>query len=147
MLVFWPSFVNYCPSNFLSSSPPKNRLYRQCVTGWGCGGDGLCWRPCICIFCRSLILCIWPDSEPTKLLDHPKQKPIEGRGPRTDKHLPQNPFTGKFFYMTTFYIAFYQSNLLLILWTLFMDWESQNLNSRYNIFSSTRLMVDPSFCP
>jgi hypothetical protein len=27
------------------------------------------------IFCRSLTLCIWPDSEPTKLLHHPKQNP------------------------------------------------------------------------
>ena len=31
--------------------------------------------------------------------------------PQTDKHLAQSPFTGKFFYLTTCCIAFYQSNL------------------------------------
>ncbi len=31
------------------------------------------------IFFRSLILCIWPDSEPTKLADHPKQN-LGGEG-------------------------------------------------------------------
>ncbi len=46
---------------------------------------------------RSYTLCIWPDSEPTKLLNHPKQKNYEGREPQTDKHLPPNPFTGQFF--------------------------------------------------
>ncbi len=35
----------------------------------------------------------------------------EGRRPQTDKHLPQSPITCKFFYMTTFLIAFYQHNL------------------------------------
>jgi hypothetical protein len=30
------------------------------------------------------------DSEPAQLQDHPKQ---EGRGPQTDKYLPQSPFT------------------------------------------------------
>jgi hypothetical protein len=34
------------------------------------------------IFCRSFTLCFWPDSEPTKLLDHPKQKPSRGGGLR-----------------------------------------------------------------
>ncbi len=32
------------------------------------------------IFCRSFTLCIWPDSEFTKLLDHPKQKLRRGGG-------------------------------------------------------------------
>jgi hypothetical protein len=31
--------------------------------------------------------------------------------PQTDKHLPQNPFTGQFFKMTTFCIAFCESYL------------------------------------
>jgi hypothetical protein len=35
----------------------------------------------------------------------------EWRGPQTDNHLPQSPFTGQFFFMTTFCISFYQSNL------------------------------------
>jgi hypothetical protein len=38
----------------------------------------------------------------------PKQK--EGRGPHTDKHLPQSLFTGLFL-DNDFGIAFYQSNL------------------------------------
>ncbi len=63
---FRPSFVNYCPSG-----PPfpksKYIIYRQFVAGT--------------IFCRGLKLCIWPDSEPTKLPYHPKQKPRRGGGP------------------------------------------------------------------
>ncbi len=35
----------------------------------------------------------------------------EGRGPQTDKHLPQSPFTGQLFQITTFGISFYQSNI------------------------------------
>ncbi len=42
---------------------------------------------------RSNTICIWPDSEPTKLLDHPKQR----RGPQTDKHLPESPFEDQLF--------------------------------------------------
>jgi hypothetical protein len=34
-----------------------------------------------------------------------------GSGPQTDKHLPESPVTGKFFLMTTFWIAFYESYL------------------------------------
>jgi hypothetical protein len=45
---------------------------------------------------QELTPCIRPDSEPTKLLHHPKRKPRRGGGPRTDKHLPQSPFTGQF---------------------------------------------------
>ncbi len=36
---------------------------------------------------------------------------VWGSGRQTNKHLPQSPFTGQFFYMTTFYIAFYESYL------------------------------------
>ncbi len=32
------------------------------------------------IFCKSLTLCIWPNSEPTKLIDNPKQKPRRDGG-------------------------------------------------------------------
>jgi hypothetical protein len=56
------------------------------------------------IFCRSLIPFNWPDSITTKLLDHSK-------GPRTDKHLPQSPFTEQFFCWRHFESCFYQSNL------------------------------------
>ncbi len=41
----------------------------------------------------------------------PQTKTYEGRGLQTDKHLPQSLFTGQCFYITTFDIAFYQSNL------------------------------------
>jgi hypothetical protein len=55
------------PFLWFNSSPllpcVKVQFYRQCVAG----GVESCWRPCI-----------WPDSEPTKLLDHPKQKPRGG---------------------------------------------------------------------
>jgi hypothetical protein len=36
------------------------------------GGDGECWVMLYTILCRSLTLCFWPDSEPTKLLHHTK---------------------------------------------------------------------------
>jgi hypothetical protein len=36
---------------------------------------------------------------------------VWGSRPQTDKHLPQSPFTGLFFEMTTFCIAFYESHL------------------------------------
>ncbi len=55
----------------------------------GVGGIESCWRP---IFCRSLTLCFWPDSEPSKLLDHLKQNPRKGGA--SDR---QSPFTGQFF--------------------------------------------------
>ncbi len=42
---------------------------------------------CVKSIYRSYTLCIRPDSEPTTLLYHPKQKPRRG-GPQTDKHLP-----------------------------------------------------------
>ncbi len=111
MLHFRPSFANYCSSNLLSSSPtpplPPFPKSTYTVCGWE-GMGVLSWLESK--FCRSLSLCFWPDSEPTKLQHHPKKKSRKG-GPQTDKHLPQSPFTGKFFYITTFGIAFYQSNL------------------------------------
>ncbi len=81
---FRPSFVNYCPSNLLSSlwftSPtlppfPKSMyiIYRQCVAGMWCGVVELCLR-------QEFNTLFWPDSEPTKLLYHPKQKPRRGGG-------------------------------------------------------------------
>jgi hypothetical protein len=46
----------------------------------------------------------------------------EGMGPKTDKHLPQSPFPGKFFWMTTFLFGVYiviQSVVCLFLLFLF----------------------------
>ncbi len=61
---------------------------------WLWGGGGGCWVLLETIFCRSLTLCLWPDSELAKLLDHPKQKPSRG--------LRQ---------INTCRIAFYRSNI------------------------------------
>ncbi len=47
----------------------------------------------------------------TNKISRPPQTKGEGRGPQTDKHLPQSPFTSKFLQMTTFCVAFYESNL------------------------------------
>ncbi len=80
LLPLWPSLV------FTSPPFPKSKyiIYRHCVSGRGWGLRVVLKT----IFCRSLILCIWPDSEPTKLPYHPKQKPRR-RGPQTpaDKSL------------------------------------------------------------
>ncbi len=74
---------------------PKYSTYRQCVAGRGRGG--VVWVVLETIFCRSLTLYFWPDSEPTKLLYHPKQKPRRVGGLRQINTLPQNPFTGQSF--------------------------------------------------
>jgi hypothetical protein len=39
------------------------------------------------LYCKTLTLCVEPDSESVKLLDHPKK----GKGPQKDTQLPQNP--------------------------------------------------------
>ncbi len=49
--------------------------------------------------------------EPTKLLDHPKQKPRRGGGLRQMNTCRQVPLQVKIYYITTFGVAFYQSNL------------------------------------
>ncbi len=105
MLVFRPSFANCCPSNLLSGSTPPTPtspfpvwisihvLYIRipCVRG---RGFGVLLET---IFCRTLTLCIWPDSEPTKLLHHPKQKLRRGRGLRQINTCGKVPFQVNFF--------------------------------------------------
>ncbi len=57
-------------------------VYIQCIMG----GSG-----CVESIYMSYTLCIWPDSEPTKLLNHPTQKPRRGGGLRqinTCRHVP-----------------------------------------------------------
>ncbi len=82
-------------------------IYSVCNRGGG--GSG-----CVeCIY-RSYTLCIWPDSEPTKLLYHLKQKPKEGREPQTDKHLPPSPFKGQFLRKANIW-----DWILLVIWSFF----------------------------
>ncbi len=64
-------------------SPFSTVHYIQTVCGWeGVGGGVLSCVVLETIFFRSLTLSFWPDSEPTKLLYHPKQNPRRGRGLR-----------------------------------------------------------------
>jgi hypothetical protein len=57
----------------------------KCVTG--VGGSG-----CVESIYRSYALCI----RIYKIALPPQTKTQEGRGPQTDKHLPQSPFTNQF---------------------------------------------------
>ncbi len=90
------------PSNLLSGSTPPTFPPSQCQSAvykdsvWLGGGEG-CWVLLETIFCRSLTLCIWPDSEPTKLLDHPKRKPKKGRGRRRINTCRKVPFQVNFY--------------------------------------------------
>jgi hypothetical protein len=45
-------------------------ICRHCVWLWGGGG---CWIVLETTYCRNFTLCFWPDSEPIKLIHHPKQ--------------------------------------------------------------------------
>ncbi len=63
----------YLLSDLLPHSPPSQyTVYTDNVWLWGGWGGG--WNVLWTIFCRSFTLCFWSDSEPTKLLHHPKQK-------------------------------------------------------------------------
>ncbi len=87
--------LTFCVVHLLSLPPSHSQrtLYTDSVWLGGVWGGG-CWVVLETIFCRSLTLCIWPDSEPTL---SPQTKTWEGRGPQTDKHLPQSLFPGKLF--------------------------------------------------
>ncbi len=97
---FRPSFVNCCPSTLLSGStlPPslgQSTVYTDSVwLGGGVGGVELCWRPCSASECNTLFLTRF---RTYKIARPPKAKTWEERGPQTDKHMPQSPFTFQFF--------------------------------------------------
>ncbi len=63
------------------------------------GGRGL---GCVESIYRSYTLCIWPDSEPTKLLYHPKQKPRRGGCLRQINTCRQVPLLVNFYEKSTF---------------------------------------------
>ncbi len=78
--IFDPALWTIPPLTFslVQISPVSKYSILQTVCGWdGVGGVESCWGPYIC---RSLTLFFWPDSEPTKLQHHPKQKPGGGGG-------------------------------------------------------------------
>ncbi len=109
---FRHSFVNCCPSNFLSGStlppPPfpvsKYSIYRQYSMwlGRGRGVSSLVVHHILQEFNT------WHMTDSTyKIATPPQTKTQEGRGIHIHKHLPQSPFTGKFLQMTTFCFAVY----------------------------------------
>jgi hypothetical protein len=73
--IFDPALWIIAPLTFsLVHLPPslfQSTVYTRTYSVWLGGGGGIVLE---IIFCRSLTLCIWPDSEFTKLLDHSKQK-------------------------------------------------------------------------
>ncbi len=79
-----PALWSVAPLTFSLVQLPSPLLCVKAQTDikWleGVGDAESCWRPYT--YRRSLTLCIWPDSEPTKLLDHPKQNPRRGGGLR-----------------------------------------------------------------
>jgi hypothetical protein len=94
---FRPSFVNYCPSNLLSSSPflpfpvSKYSIYRQCVAGKGvlsCVGDHILQE------LKTLYLTRF---RTYKIARPPQTKTLGDRGPQTDKNLPQLPLQANCF--------------------------------------------------
>jgi hypothetical protein len=87
----------------------KYSIYRQCVAVREWGG----WILLDTIFCRSLKLRIWPDSEPPKLLDHPKQKTRTGGGLRQIKTWRKVPLQVNFL-VTTFCFGFYIDNYSVV---------------------------------
>ncbi len=79
---FRPSFVNCCPSNLLS--------------GWTL---------------PHFPIPVWISLLYTRIQCVKGGGACGVFGPQTEKHLPQSSFTGQFFKMTTFCIAFYESYL------------------------------------
>ncbi len=106
---FRPSFVNCFPSNLFSHStffrlfPPSLCQIIVYTDNMWLGGGGGFWVPLETVFFRSLTTCIWPYSEPTKLLlHHPKQKLSWGGAPGCWNTCRKVPLQVNFFKMTTF---------------------------------------------
>ncbi len=108
---FRPSFVNCCPSNFLSGStlPPLPCVNKYTVYTYTVGKGG-------------------PPLTP--------RGGVWGSGPQTDKHRPQSPLTGQFFQMTTFCIAFNESYLSKVFFALVV----QQFLSIY-VHTETKIMI------
>ncbi len=104
MLVFGPRFVNYCASNLLSGSPPpspsqsQSTVYTDSVWLWGGWGVLSPVGDHILQKFKTLYL-IWFGTD--KIAFPPQTKPRR-RGPQSDKHLPQSPFTCQFFRLRHF---------------------------------------------
>ncbi len=104
----------------------KYRINRQCVAGRG----GEC---CVLLetifFLQEITFCIWPDSEPTKLLDHPKQKPRRGGCLRLSESCRKVPLQVEFFRWRNF--------VLLSLSLIFRQALSKILRMMYQLFAHT----------
>jgi hypothetical protein len=71
------------------NKPLQGYVFIKCEGG---GGD----RGFVESIYRSYTVCIWPASEPTKLLYHPKQNPRRGGGLRHINTCRQVPLLGNF---------------------------------------------------
>ncbi len=97
MLVF---LTQFCELSTVPPSPFPVVQYIKTVCGWkGVEGVESCWRPFSAQEFNTLYL---TRCSTCKIARPPQIKTQEGRGPQTNKHLPQSLFTGQTFQMTTF---------------------------------------------
>jgi hypothetical protein len=98
------SQVQLSPPPFLCEKVYCTHVYSVWGGGvWGSVGDH--------IFCESFTLSIWPNSEPTKLLDHPKQKLRRGGGLRQINTCHKVPLRVKFFRWRYFALPYFSTGL------------------------------------
>ncbi len=108
---FRPSFVNCCTFNLLSGStspfPPLPCVNRYIVHKYTmCKGRGV--RGSVGDHILQEFNTLYLTRFRTyKIATKPQTKTQEGWGPQTEKYMPQSPFTGQFFQMTTFCFVFY----------------------------------------
>ncbi len=74
------------PSLCFNSPPPPSLCKYRKYTVYTCAKGGWCWAVLETIFCR--ILPLWQDSEPKKLLYHPKQKSRKWGGLHACRKVP-----------------------------------------------------------